>query len=62
MKPMLRRRLPVIRSMRFLRYDVSKDVEPEYGLHLNRCAHGKHVGVYARRGMRCYSWIWKLCK
>lgn len=57
----LRRRLPVIRHMRFLRYDVAKDVQAEWSIALNRCLHGNWIGVYVRRDMRCYSWIWRTC-
>lgn len=59
---MLRRRVPLIRRMRFLRYDVSKDARPEWLIGLNRCYHGRWTGMYVRRGMRCYSFIWRLCK
>jgi len=59
---MLRRRVPVVRRMRFLRYDVAAGVRPEWLIGLNRCSHGNWTGIYARRGMRCYSWIWRLCK
>ena len=62
MKPMLRRRIPVLRSMRFLRYDASKDLPPAHNLTFNRCWHRKRIGLHARWGMCCYSFIWKLCK
>lgn len=62
MKPMLWRRLPVIRRMRFLRYDASPYDYPEHSITFNRCYHDKVLGVHARRGMRCYSWIWKTCQ
>lgn len=48
--------------MRFLRYDASKDVAPARSIALMRCHHGKWIGIHMRRGMRCYSWIWRLCK
>lgn len=48
--------------MRFLRYNVSKDDPPSYKVGLNRCYHGKLLGVYVKWKMRCYSWMWRLCK
>ena len=59
---MLTRRVPLIRRMRFLRYEASKDMAPAYSVALNRCAHDKTIGLYVRRGMRSYSWIWRTCK
>jgi hypothetical protein len=58
----LRRRLPMIHRMRFLRYDVSKDTRPEWCVALMHCTvHDRWNGAYVRRGMRCYSWIWRTC-
>lgn len=49
-------------TMRFLRYSAAKDVRPSWLIGLNRCYHGKWIGIHAQRGMRCYTWIWRLCK
>jgi hypothetical protein len=56
------RRVPVLRRMRFLRYQASKDVSPDWSISLMRCGHGNWTGLHVRRGMRCYSWIWRTCK
>jgi hypothetical protein len=62
MKYPLRRRVPVIRRMRFMRYAASKDLEPARNVTFNRCWHGKLIGLHVRWDMRCYSWVWRLCK
>ena len=59
---MLRRCVPVIRRMRFLAYDVPRDMHPEWSIGLNHCAHQRWIGVSVRRNMRCYNWVWRLCK
>jgi hypothetical protein len=55
----LRRRVPVVRRMKLLRYDVSKDADRDgITLRLNR-SQGRYVGVSLRRGRRCWYWIWR---
>ena len=58
----LRRRVPVVRKMRFIRYQASKDLAPARNVTVNRCLHGKLLGLHVRWGMTCYSWLWRLCK
>jgi hypothetical protein len=58
----LKRRLPVVRKMRFMRYAASKDLPPARKVEFNRCRHGELIGVHVRWDMRCYSWLWRLCK
>jgi hypothetical protein len=55
----LRRRLPVVRRMRFMRYAASKDLPPAKEITLNRSWRTKRpIGLHLRWEMRCYSWIW----
>jgi hypothetical protein len=49
---------PPTRRMRFMRYAASKDLAPARSITVNRCLHGKLLGLH----MRCYSWLWRLCK
>jgi len=56
----LKRRLPVIRMMRFMRYRASKDLEPARKIEFNRSYRTKRpIGLHLRWGMQCYSWIWR---
>lgn len=49
-------------TMRLLRYAASKDLEPANTAAVVRCHHGRRNGIHVRRGMRCYTWLWRLCK
>jgi hypothetical protein len=48
--------------MRFLRYDASPYDYPEYSIVFRRDYHDKVHGIHLRRGMRCYTWIWKMSR
>lgn len=48
--------------MRLLRYYASKDDPPRRHAQLIRCYHGKLLGVEIQNGMRCWRWLWRLCK
>jgi hypothetical protein len=57
---MLRRRVPVVRRMRFMRYRASKDLPPVREITFNRSGRTRRpIGLPLRWDMRCYSWIWR---
>jgi hypothetical protein len=58
----LRRRIPIIRRMRFMRYAASKDLPPAREIRFNRSWDGNPIGLHIRWDMRCYSWIWRTAR
>lgn len=49
--------------MRYLRYNAAKDVAPvRLSVSIIRCYHGRRLGIHVRHGMRCHSWMWRLCR
>jgi hypothetical protein len=44
----LRRRIAVLRKMRFMRYQASKDLAPARNITFNRCWHGKLMALPKR--------------
>jgi hypothetical protein len=46
--------------MRFMSYAASKDDAPETSLRFNRrYVDNRPIGIRARHGMRCWSWVWR---
>jgi hypothetical protein len=56
----LKRRMPVVRRMRFMQYPASKDLPPATEVTFNRSWRTRRpIGLHLRWGMSCYSWIWR---
>jgi hypothetical protein len=59
----LKRRVPLVRRMRFMRYAASKDLAPATEVKFNRSWRTQRpIGIHVRRGMQCYSWVWRTCR